>query len=156
VGPGDEVLALAPRGVGRLAWRRRSPPNYVERAHALLGRTVDMGRVWDIQAVLRWWHEQDRAQRPLVVLGHRQGAVLAAYAALGEPAVHEVIAVAPTSTHRQGPYFLGILRVLDVPEALGLLAPRRLHLLGVEERDFRHTVALYRLADAADRLRLRP
>src|SRR5262249_15404179 len=28
-------------------WTRVSPPNYVERSHALLGRTVDQGRVLD-------------------------------------------------------------------------------------------------------------
>ncbi|MGC8641778.1 MAG: alpha/beta hydrolase family protein, partial [Isosphaeraceae bacterium] len=37
----DDVVILAPRGVGPTAWDRKSPPNYVARSHVLLGRTVD-------------------------------------------------------------------------------------------------------------------
>src|SRR5262249_53906134 len=60
----DNVFLLWPRGVvirhpdqsnlPDLSWASKSPPNYVERSHALLGRTVDEGRVWDIVAVARY------------------------------------------------------------------------------------------------------
>src|SRR5262245_50486586 len=47
---GTTVHVLAARGIDD-PWTKKSPPNYVERAHALLGRTVDEGRVWDIAAI---------------------------------------------------------------------------------------------------------
>src|SRR5207245_9561732 len=51
---GDKrVYLLQPRGGGGQAWTQKSPPNYVERAHALLGQTVEQGRVWDIAAAVR-------------------------------------------------------------------------------------------------------
>src|SRR5262249_50888976 len=40
------VLILSPRGVGPGAWGRED--NTVERSMALLGGTVDGGRVWDV------------------------------------------------------------------------------------------------------------
>ena len=55
-----------------------------------------------------------------------------------------------------GPPLLNVLRVLDVPDALGCLAPRRLVLVGAEAPAFDRTAALYRLAGAADRLERKP
>jgi hypothetical protein len=46
---------------------------------------------------------------------------------------------------------LNVLRVLDIPEAMGCLAPRRLTLLGARDAAFDRTAAIYRLAGAADR-----
>ena len=55
---GQATVVLSPRGCGEsFGWIRKNPPNYVERAHVLLGRTVDGGRVWDVQSVARWLHE---------------------------------------------------------------------------------------------------
>jgi dienelactone hydrolase len=144
----DEVLLLSPRGCGGMKWSRKNPPNYVERAHALLGRTVDTGRVWDVQSVARWLHEHDAAQRPITVAGRGQAAVLAAYAALLEPCIEEVVAVQPSASHQFGPIFLNVLRVVDVPEALALLAPRKLTLVGARDAAFKRTATLYRVAGA--------
>jgi len=52
--------------------------------------------------------------------------------ALRAPAVAEVVVVDPLASHRDGPIFLNVLRVLDVPGALGLLAPRPLTLIGAK------------------------
>ena len=46
------LVVLSPRGVGPTAWVRKSPPNYVERSHVLVGKTVDEGRVWDVAATV--------------------------------------------------------------------------------------------------------
>jgi dienelactone hydrolase len=142
----DSVFLLSPRGCGGLKWSRKWPPNYAERAHALLGRTVDTGRVWDVQSVARWLHETDFGAVPLVVTGQGQAGVLAAYAALFESCINEVIAVEPPASHRDGPIFLNVLRVLDVPEALGLLAPRPLTLVGARGKEFERTQKLYQAA----------
>jgi hypothetical protein len=53
----------------------------------------------------------------------------------------------------EGPYFLNVLRVLDIPEALGLLAPNvKLTIIGGKDAAFDRTAEIYRLAGAADKL----
>jgi cephalosporin-C deacetylase-like acetyl esterase len=149
---GRQAHILCPRGGGPLRWTHKSPPNYVERAHALLGRTVDQGRVWDVAAVMRLLAGKDSGKH-WVVIGRGQAGVLAAYAALFEPSIQEVVCVDPPASHRDGPHFLGVLRVLDVPEALGLLAPRRLTLVGAKDKAFDRTAAVFEAAGASDHLR---
>ena len=138
--------------MGLLEWEKRSPPNYVERAHALLGQTVDEGRVWDIIASVRYLQEQEKGKREWKVIGRRQNGILAAYAALLEPSITEVIVVDPPASHRNGPIFLNVLRVLDIPEALGLLAPKKLTLVNAKDKAFARTEQIYKLAGAADKL----
>lgn len=152
VTPTDEIILLSPRGCGRLAWTKRNPPNYVERAHALLGRTVDQMRVWDIQAVARWLHESAEDSLPLAVAGRGPMAINCAYAAIWEGAISEILLVEPTISHMQGPHYLGVLRVLDIPAALGLLAPRRVAIYGTPEEAFALTKAVYQAASAGERL----
>ena len=53
----------------------------------------------------------------------KTGFLEAAYAALFEPSIKEVVIIDPPVSHKEGPYFLNLLRVCDIPEALGLLAP---------------------------------
>ena len=62
----------------------------------------------------------------------------------------------PSASHRDGPIFLNVLRVLDVPEALGLLAPSTAPtLVRGDAGRFRPTIELYRTADRASQLRIR-
>jgi cephalosporin-C deacetylase-like acetyl esterase len=143
---------LAPRGVGPTAHSRKSPPNYVERAHALLGATVDEGRVRDISATAAF---QAKADSKVRVIGRGRAGILAAYAALFEPSISEVVIVDPPASHRDGPIFLNVLRVLDVPEALGMLAPRRLTLVNAKDKAFERTAEIYKRAGAADKLSLK-
>ena len=147
-----EVRLLTPRGVDHSRWTHKSPPNYVERAHVLLGRTVDQGRVWDTAATVRYLDEEAEGKQFWTVVGRGQAGILAAYAALFEPSIKEVIVVDPPISHREGPIFLNVLRVLDIPDALGLLAPRPLTLVNAKDKAFDRTAEIYRLAGAADRL----
>ena len=48
--------------------------------------------------------------------------IRAAYAALFEPSIKEVVVIDPPSSHKDGPHLLNVLRVLDILKALGLLA----------------------------------
>lgn len=166
VGPGGElpawpkeypgngaVLALLPRGVLR-PWTHKNPPNTVERAHVLLGRTVDDGRVWDVRAVVRYLNrsgpEKGWKAGEWILAGRGQAGVIAAHAALAEPSVKEVVLVDPPASHREGPIFLNVLRVLDVPEALGLLAPEvRLIVIGGQNPAFERTANIYEAAGAS-------
>jgi len=126
--PGDHVYVCAPRGVGDTRWTRKNPPNYVERSHVLLGRTVDTGRVWDVIATARYLRGKYNESVPVYVLGEGGSGVLAAYAALWEPDITGVILNKPPLSHMSGeaPQFLNVLRVCDIPDVLGMLAPRAL------------------------------
>jgi cephalosporin-C deacetylase-like acetyl esterase len=150
---GKNSFALFPRGsVGSMnLWTRKSPPNYVARAHALLGQTVDVGRVRDIIATFKHLHAKEKVAPQ--VLGVGQAGILAAYAALFEPSINEVVVIDPPKSHKEGPYFLNVMRVLDIPDALGLLAPNvRLTLINARDPAFDRTEQIYRLAGAADKL----
>lgn len=151
----DSTVVLAPRGVGPTAWTRKNPPNYVERAHALVGRTVEQGRVWDVMATADWIAGGSSGTRGrLRLAGKGSAAVLAAYAVLLGCEGDEIVMIEPPPSHRQGPVFLDILRVLDVPEALGLLAPLPLRLVGARGESFSTTRAIYDIAAASASLRL--
>ncbi|MFM8287818.1 MAG: prolyl oligopeptidase family serine peptidase, partial [Planctomycetaceae bacterium] len=169
VPPDVATVLLSPRGSGEFAgFARKNPPNTFERSLPLLGRTLDTMRVWDVQAVARWIHETQTAvgnadtsdpdaDRPLVVVAGRGPAgVLGAYAALFDTAIAEVALVEPPATHREGPHFLSVLRVLDVPQALGLLPPRRLTLVNPPAALVEATGAIYRTAGWPDRVVVKP
>jgi cephalosporin-C deacetylase-like acetyl esterase len=149
----DPAAFIATRGALEL-WDSKSPPNYVNRSHALLGRTVDQGRVWDICAEAAWYRTHDQAVKieEFRVVGKRQAGIIAAYAALLEPSIKEVVIIDPPTSHLQGPHFLGVMRVLDIPEALGLLVPTALTLINAKDKAFDRTAEIYRLAGAADKL----
>ena len=86
------------------------------------------------------------------MIGKGQAGILAAYAALFEPSIKEVVIIDPPKSHKEGPYFLGVLRVLDIPEALGLLAPNvKLTLINARDSAFDRTEQIYKLAGAADK-----
>lgn len=143
-------VILAPRGVGQTAWTRQ-PANFIERAHILLGRTIDQGRVWDVAAVAR----SVNGDGPIKLIGRGQAGILGAYAALLEPSIQEVTVVDPPASHKDGPTFLNVLRVLDIPEALGLLAPRRLTMVGANDPAFDRTQEIYKRAGAERNLQRR-
>jgi hypothetical protein len=50
------------------------------------------------------------------------------------------------------PQFLNVLRVCDVPDALGLIAPRPLTLVGAKQEAFAKTAAAYEAAGAREQL----
>jgi len=151
----NPALLLCTRGVGPGAWTRDKFPNPVERAMALLGGTVDGGRVWDVMTVAG---RRTGAGIHWRAAGRGRSGILAGYAALYQPAIEAVIAVDPPASHRPrpdregyGPALLNVLRVLDIPEALGCLAPRQLTIIGAQDAAFDRTAEIYRLAGAADR-----
>jgi dienelactone hydrolase len=170
-GPADIVFYCEPRGIGETKWTTKNPPNYVARSHALLGRTVDTGRVWDVIASARSFTQPQtpaiiprppppppRKDLHVHVAGSGAAGLLAAYAAVLCPEINEVTVVSPPHTHMDNaaPQFLNVLRVCDVPDALGLIAPRKLNMKGADSIHFARTAAAYASADAKDRLSIEP
>jgi len=149
----DGVLRVAPRGCGPLAWQDK-PPFYIQRSMALLGRTVDSGRVADVLALTEFTHyvASDRVWK---IAGRGRSGVIAAYAAALAPqhCIDEITVVDPPVSHRDGPIFLNVLRVVDVPQALGLLAPRTLTIQSSDAEAFRPTQAIYEVARARVQIR---
>jgi len=147
---GDCVYLCTPRGTGPTKWTGKNPPNYVERSHVLLGRTVDAGRVWDVIAAGRFLRGKYEGSVGVYVAGHGAAGVLAAYAALLEPDIAGVIVREPPVSHMEAgaPQFLNVLRVCDVPEVFGMLAPRRLTVCGAGGDGLERTSAIYRAAGA--------
>ena len=156
-GPQAAIYQCWPRGIGPTRWTRKNPPNYVERSHVLLGQTVDTGRVRDIMATARYLRQR-HGDVPLELVGEGPGAVLAAYAALWDPQVTSLTLSHPMLTHMEAdaPQFLNVLRVCDIPDVLGMLAPRRLSIEGVSTDAVRRTAEAYRRAGAAEHLVVRP
>jgi dienelactone hydrolase len=155
---GQAVVFCEPRGIGAMQWTKTNPPNYVERSHALLGRTVDEGRVLDVMAAVRYLALESRLAsdeiEPVQVAGRGAAGLIAAYAALLDGRVAGVTLLAPPATHmtNSAPTLLNVLRVCDVPVALGLLAPCPLTIIGADPAHFTPTVSAYAAAEAKDRL----
>ena len=132
------LATIAPRGIGPTRWADADKPAGVQirRRFPLLGQTLDGQRVWDVRralAVLRGVPDLNEA--PLWLQGNGEMAGILLYAALFEPDVARLDLLHLPASHRQGPIFLNVHRVLDLPQALALAFPRqvRLYVTSAEE-----------------------
>jgi dienelactone hydrolase len=162
IGPGYQSVVLCePRGIGMTKWTRKNPPNYIERSHALLGRTVDAGRVWDVISAAGYLASparggEGKAKQSVHVAGKGAAGLIAAYAGVLNEEIASVTLVAPPASHMDegAPQLLNVLRVCDVPDALGLIAPRPLTIRTDQPKAFARTAAAYEAAAGADHLKL--
>ncbi len=127
--------AVTPRGIGPTRWSEVSPfdgkpaGHQIRRRFALLGQTLDGQRVWDVRRALACLRTvPDLKDVPLWLQGKNDMAGIALYAALFEPDVARLDLWHPPASHRQGPIFLNVLRVLDMPQAVALAFPRKVRL----------------------------
>lgn len=127
-------------------WTLKNPPNTVERSLALLGMTADSLRVASLVRAI------EAANEPVQVIAKGDAAVIAAYAALLCPKIESLTLLDPPASHRTGPKFLGVLKICDIPEAMGCLAPRALTLIDAKDAAFERTTTLYKVGGAADKL----
>ncbi len=154
---GDLIYTCTPRGVDQTRWTQKNPPNYVERSHVLLGRTVDTGRLLDIIATTRYL-QANNANVPIYLAGQGGAAVLAAYASLLEPEIAGVIAVEPPLSHMNdnAPQFLNVLRVCDIPDVMGMLAPRSLTVYGHNAAALEKVATIYASAGEPSQFVIKP
>jgi hypothetical protein len=129
---------LAPRGVGPTRWAEAGKPEdiHIRRRFALLGQTLDGQRAWDVRRGLELLRRvADLQGVPLWLQGKGEMAGVVLYAGLFEPDVVRFDLWHPPASHRQGPIFLNVRRVLDMPQAMALAFPRqvRVYVKDMEE-----------------------
>ena len=122
---GSVALAFfAPRGVGLTAWSGgETRLTKIRRRFMLLGQTLDGMRVWDIRCAVQALHSvpgMDAAKIGLQAEGTM--AVNALYAALFEPDVRKLKLVNLPKSHRQGPDYLNVLKITDIPQVAEAVA----------------------------------
>jgi len=123
-------LVVYPRGVGAAGWPKTFWKGVLRNA-VHVGHTVDSLRLWDVLRAAELLRGEEGVDgRRIMVLGQGISGILGLYAALLDERIHQVMLMRPPSTHLEGPIFLNILRCTDLPEAAGLLAPRRLNFYG--------------------------
>ena len=117
---------VAPRGIGPTAWsgdaRKR---NQIQRRFYLLGETLDGMRVFDVvrsASALR--AVQGMGEVSLWMQANRQMAANLLYASLSIPGVTRLDLHDLPESHREGPAYLNVLRVLDLPQAVALASER--------------------------------
>ncbi len=153
-GANDTVYLCEPRGGGITPGSLGDRGHTIERSHLLLGRTLADGQIWDLIAAARYLGRTSGAASQMCAAGEGAGALLAAYAALLEPEIGRVSLIHPPATHMDdaAPTLLNVLRVCDVPEVVGMLAPRPLLLLDSSGDLTRRAAAVYEAAGALGNL----
>jgi hypothetical protein len=128
---------VAPRGVGPTRWIPDTPPKTKgpdidtlhRRRFALIGQTLDGQRVWDVRRAIQALAKVNEWKDAILQLhGHREMAVVAAYAAIHEPGVKRLDLWHPPTTHRNGAVMLNVLRYFDIPQALAMAFPTEVRL----------------------------
>ncbi len=126
VAGGTVRVWFAPRGVGLSAWAGdEKKQTQIRRRFMLLGQTLDGMRVWDIRRAVGALRALPEFQTsPLAMRAAGSMGVNALYAGLFEPTIARLDLSSLPKSHRGGPDYLNVLRVLDIPEALELAGGR--------------------------------
>jgi dienelactone hydrolase len=128
VGDDRAVAVIAPRGEGPNRWDPKAD-THIRRRFVLLGRTVEDGQVWDTRRALAALRERNEFREAKITLaGDGKMAGIALYAGLFKPVVERFELHRLPASHRDGPTFLNVLRVLDMPQAVALAFPRQVTL----------------------------
>ena len=149
------VAILTPR----FADRPLSPPDLarVERTAALLGRSIAAMRIWDTLRAIQWLREERGfGAGGITLYGRGENGILGLYAALLNAQVSHVALRDPPQSHGSGPAVPTILRDTDIEEIAGLLAPRRLTLLGTTQGAMPITHGWFQRLGASEHLSCQP
>lgn len=117
---------LPPRGIGPTAWTGNAKRQIqIRRRFMLLGQTLEGMRVWDIRRAVQAWQATPKFKSlPLEIRARGFMAVNALYAGLFEPPVAALQLTDLPQSHRDGPDYLNVLQVWDLPDALALAGER--------------------------------
>jgi len=99
--------------------------NHVRRRYMLLGQTLDGMRVWDIRCAAQAVKALPEFKKtPLHVRAQGQMAVNAAYATLFQPEIAKLELENVPASHTEGPDYLNVLKVWDLPQLWATLRGR--------------------------------
>ena len=117
---------IAPRGIGLTTWNPDARKQVqIRRRFMLLGQTLASMRVWDTRRAVQAFREiKGMKDVPLWLQGQREAAINNLYAALFEPGIAGLELYQLPKSHENGPDYLNVLRVLDVPQAVAMAAER--------------------------------
>jgi cephalosporin-C deacetylase-like acetyl esterase len=149
IAPQTAVVLVAPRGWGPLAWPEdQRLRTHLLRSLVLCGTTLDAGRIWDVRRAVHFVREAYPGVDEIALEGSGPAAGVALYAAVFEPQVTKVHLTRLAASHRDGPILLQVLRVLDLPQGLALLFPRRVTLVGTDPEAWSWAIDVSRLYDS--------
>jgi dienelactone hydrolase len=177
---GVAALAIEQRSLGERAERLQPRRSYYNACHdaamraLLLGRTLLAERVYDVDRAIDYLATRDDVDLARVgIVGNSGGGTVAIWAAALLPRVRfampgcsfcTLAGSIATVHHCADNYVPGLALVADVPDVLGLFAPRPAVIVAGEgdplfpvaevKRAFERLRAIYRAAGAADRVKL--
>ncbi len=117
---------LCPRGIGPVAWSDEPKKQIqIRRRFSLIGQTLDGMRSWDCRQGVIALREAGLGETPvwLQAAGDMAGNALYASLFLEKPVARLDLHDLSTS-HHEGPIYLNVLRVLDLPQAVAMAAER--------------------------------
>ena len=138
------VLVLNPRAVDYPMDNFRTAATKM--TAALLGGTLESMQLWDILRSVDYLVDEEKlGLSSISVYGRKHMGALAIHAAALDDRISRVIVDDSPASHWQGPALLNVLRVTDLPEVAGLVAPREIVSLTPLPDAFRYTASVFRL-----------
>lgn len=138
------VLVLSPRAIDY------RPTNYematLKRTAVLLGATIESMYVWDLLRSIDYLGEGEGLQLTSIsAYGRKDMGALALYAGAFDKRISRVIVEDLPPSHWESPGLLNILRITDLPEIAGLMAPREIVSLTPTPKTYAYTSLIYAL-----------
>ena len=117
---GAAIAFMAPRATGLNAWSGdERAETHLRRRFMLLGQTLDGMRAWDIRQAIRTVRSMAGSNAPVRLQAQGNMAVNALYASLFER-VNELQLWNLPPSHRDGPDYVNVMRIIDIPQAVFL------------------------------------
>ncbi|MFN7994314.1 MAG: acetylxylan esterase [Bryobacteraceae bacterium] len=141
------VLVLQPRLVDYPGVTNYKLSN-LKMSSALIGTTVETMQLWDLLRSIDYLTEGEGLKlKGISVYGRKQMGALALYAAALDSRITRVILEDPPPSHwqAQAPALLNVLRITDLPELAGMVAPREIVSLGPVPEAYAYSRSIYRL-----------
>jgi Acetyl xylan esterase (AXE1) len=146
------VLVLNPRAVDYPMDVNRT--SVTKMTIALLGGTLESMQLFDILRAVDYLVEEEKLNLSSIsVYGRKHMGGLAVHAAALDERISRLILDDPPASHWQGPALLNILRITDLPEVAGLVAPREIVSLTPLPEAYRYTRSVFRLYGKNDSVR---
>jgi hypothetical protein len=147
------ILVLQPRAVDYPGITNYKMSN-IRMTAALIGSTVESMQLWDLMRSVDYLVDAEGLNlNGISVYGRKQIGALGLYAAALDPRITRVILDEPPASHWQGPPLLNILRITDLVETAGLVAPREIVSLTPLPEAYSYTSSIYALYGRKDQIR---